>query len=288
MRFDDISSRVLGALDNLTSADQIAHDYLDAHIMDLNEDPYVFDDYLTDDGFSSELSLGIKAKTPGVATLGVPVVKQRDGLQVKSKNNAYFGLSAASARARFRSLYTLGVVLQCNYAVYAVDIFNIQGNAGLVIPWFSKDFPMSWLATDAEFSIGSNESESFYAGNHQMNYFTQQSSDTLDVTFIETKHAHIINSAKSCRGIAMPSDGTVKEPKYYAFKLVVAMFGANRNLKTPVAQSSYIVGVKEASTSLSSSGRSEIAKTQVTFQKLRPFGLYKNNARLKGTPPKRP
>ena len=176
-------------------------------------------------------------------------------------------------REAYNNLYSYGAIKQCHYAVFANDIFGIQQRAGVVIPWFAQAFPMSWLATEVDYSIGSAESESFQAGSHQFNYLTQQSSDTIDVTFIETNGGHIAKSAKLCKDIAMPSDGTVKEPYHYTFALFVMVFGGTRDLRNPTLKASYLAAVKEGSISLSSTGRSEIAKTQVTFQKIRPFSF---------------
>lgn len=203
--------------------------------------------------------------------------------RIVSKNpvNSWFGLSAMGAKTAYQKAYGLGAILQCNYAVYLNDIFNIQSGAGAgTIAWFHGDFPLSWLATEVDVSLGSLESESFYAGSHQCNYITQQSSDTIEVTFIETHNAVISNSFTTCKKLAAPLDGTIKEPKRYTFELIIAVFGNQRDLNAPIFEQRHLVSVKEASFSLSSTGRTEIVKVQVTFQKIRPHGLFKNSMPL--------
>lgn len=196
-------------------------------------------------------------------------VQTSSRLQSRNRSNAYFGLSASQAKLAYQKLYSHEAILQCNYAVQLWDIYNI----GKGIPWFAKAFPISWLATEVEMSIGSGEAENFYAGSYQANYMTQQTSDTLEITFIETKTMGIAQSAKLCKNLIFNNDGTVNEPKKYTFVLGVGVFDKVRNpmLKTAVFKTSYLVAVKEASFSLSSTGRSEIIKTQVTFQKIRPY-----------------
>lgn len=185
-------------------------------------------------------------------------------------------LSLPELRKAYQNLYPLGTILQCNYAVYLTNIYKI--GKGQQITWFLDNFPLSWLASDVDISVGSVESESFHAGSHQINYLTQQSSDTIDVTFIETKNMDIANSFEMCRKLAMPTDGTVNEPRKYCFALTAIIFDKKRSLR--MNQSAFgkkwIVSVKEANISLSSGGRSEIIKTQVTFQKIRPFELFAN------------
>lgn len=190
-------------------------------------------------------------------------------LQKRDKSNAYFGLSASEAKLAYQNLYSHGAILQCNYAVQLWDIYDI----GKGIPWFAKAFPISWLASEVEMSVGSGEAESFYAGSYQANYMTQQTADTIEITFVETKNMGISHSARLCKNLIFNADGTVNEPKKYTFVLGVGVFDKVRNpmLKTAVFENSYLVAVKEASFSLSSTGRSEIIKTQVTFQKIRPY-----------------
>lgn len=175
----------------------------------------------------------------------------------------------------YQRLYPLGVMLQCNYGIYLTDVFKIGGGK---IPWFLDSFPLSYLATDAEISLGSLEAESFYAGSHQMNYITQQSNDTMDVTFIETRDMTIAKSYEMCKHLATPKDGSVNEPKKYTFALTAVIFDNKRTLR--VAQANFakrwLVSVKEANFSVSSAGRSEIIKVQITFQKIRPHELFYN------------
>lgn len=155
-------------------------------------------------------------------------------------------------------------------AVYRVKIENIFGHKG-DIPWF-KDQTLSYLATNAELSLGSNESESYQAGSYQANYLTQQTSSEMDITFIETAKGDISKSYKACRRLAFNNDGTMNETKSYAFKLTVALLNPNDPRRVAV-QESWIVGVKSASIELSASSRSELVEIPVTFEKLRPLSF---------------
>lgn len=208
-------------------------------------------------GFNSKLDL--VARTAGKMAANVE----------RNKTNSYFGISARDAKAAYQKLYSHGAILSCNYAVQLIDIYKI----GHGIPWFASEFPMSWLATDVDVSLGSMESESFYAGSYQCNYMTQQTADTIDVTFIETRNAAISHSYDLCQSLIFPADGSVNEPKKYTFALAIGVFDTVRkaNLSTAVWDAAYLVSVKDGSFNLTSTGRSEIIKAQVTFQKIRPY-----------------
>lgn len=210
------------------------------------------------------------------------LVNQVSAQAQKMGEQPWFGGNAKQAYERYRNLYDLGAILQCEYAVHVHDIFNIQ--AGVRIPWFAGSFPMSWLATEVDLSLGSLDTESYHAGAYQAAYVTGQSSGTIDVTFIETRNMDISKSYQMCRKLACPKGGVVNEPKKYAFELILTVFGKNaRNyqahLTNPIFEVRHIVCVKEAGISLSSSGRSEIIKVNVVFEKLVPHELYANSQR---------
>ena len=159
-------------------------------------------------------------------------------------------------------------LLQCMYVVKIEDIFNI----GKGIPWFT-DSSLCYLVTEADMSLGSAEGESFYAGAIQAGYLTQKSSDDMDMTFIETINGDIAKSYIACHKLAFPGDGSVNEPKKYAFKLSVGLINHKHPNDKPVITRSWLVGAKSAKPEISSTGRSEVVKIPVTFQKLRPLGF---------------
>ena len=157
------------------------------------------------------------------------------------------------------------VLLQCMYMVKIENVFGLKGN----IPWFN-DKSLTYLVTDAELSFGSGESETFYAGALPAGYMTQKTEDDIDMTFIETLNGDIFKSYRACHKLIFNADGTVNEPKKYAFKLTIGLIHNKKNSHiSPVART-WIVGVKSGRTEVSSAGRSEIIKETITFQKLRP------------------
>ncbi|MGO3664794.1 MULTISPECIES: hypothetical protein [unclassified Psychrobacter] len=157
-------------------------------------------------------------------------------------------------------------LLQCMYVVKIEDIFGNGPN----IPWF-RDKTLCYLATEADMSLGSADSETFYAGSYQAGYLTQKTADDMDVTFIETINGDISNSYRACHKLAFNDDGTVNESKKYAFKLSVGLINHKKPNSEPVITRSWLVGAKSARPEISSTGRSEIVKVPVTFQKLRPL-----------------
>lgn len=169
-------------------------------------------------------------------------------------------------RKTYGELRAHEALLQCMYVVKIEDIFGNGAN----IPWF-RDKSLCYLVTEADISLGSSESESFYAGAHQAGYLTQKSSDDMDMTFIETKNADISSSYRACHKLAFNDDGTVNEPRNYAFKLSIGLLSHHKPYGAPVIERSWLVGVKSAKPEISSAARSEIVKIPITFQKLRPL-----------------
>ena len=177
--------------------------------------------------------------------------------------------TASSGLMQMKQIYgeakAHGVLLQCMYVVKLENIFDIKGD----IPWF-KDKSLSYLITDTELSFGSGESESFYAGALSASYMTQKTDDDMDMTFIETLNGDIFKSYRACHKLIFNPDGTVNEPKKYAFKLTVGLIHNKKNSHIAPVERSWIVCVKSGRTEVSSASRSEIIKDTITFQKLRP------------------
>lgn len=157
------------------------------------------------------------------------------------------------------------VLLQCMYMVKIENIFDLNGD----IPWFN-DKTLTYLVTDTELSFGSGESESFYAGALPAGYMTQKTEDDIDMTFIETLNGDIFKSYRACHKMIFNADGTVNEPKKYAFKLTIGLIHNKKNNHIAPVARSWIVCVKSGRTEVSSAGRSEVIKDTITFQKLRP------------------
>lgn len=177
--------------------------------------------------------------------------------------------TASSGLMQMKQIYgeakAHGVLLQCMYTVKLENIFGIKGD----IPWF-EDKSLSYLITDTELSFGSGESESFYAGALSASYMTQKTDDDMDMTFIETLNGDIFKSYRACHKLIFNPDGTVNEPKKYAFKLTVGLIHNKKNNHIAPVARSWIVCVKSGRTEVSSASRSEIIKDTITFQKLRP------------------
>ncbi|WP_352309101.1 hypothetical protein [Psychrobacter sp. W2-37-MNA-CIBAN-0211] len=157
-------------------------------------------------------------------------------------------------------------LLQCMYSVTIEDVFNI----GAGIPWFNNK-SLGYLVTDSDLSLGSSESESFYAGALQSNYLTQKTADDMELTFIETANGDIFKSFRACYELAFNDDGTVNEPKNYAFKLSIGLIDHENPSKPPVVKRSWLVAAKSGRADISAAGRSEIVKHGITIQKLRPL-----------------
>lgn len=173
----------------------------------------------------------------------------------------------------YRRVYAYGALLQANFAVYITDPLGNLERAGAT--WHKDIFPLSLLATDVDLSLGSLNSEDFQIGAMPYSYMTEASGGTIDVTFIETKYGDIAQSYEAARNLIINKDGSVNEVNKYIFQLHISVYNeemANKkHLRYLPIYKTYTVAVKEGHTSLSSSGRSEIIKHQISFQKIRPY-----------------
>lgn len=161
-------------------------------------------------------------------------------------------------------------LLQCMYVVSIEDVFGI----GAGIPWFHKQ-SLGYLVTDTDLSLGSSDSETFQAGALPASYLTQKTADDMDLTFVETANGDIFKSFRACYELAFNEDGTVNEPKQYAFKLSIGLIDHENLNKPPAVQRSWLVGAKSGRADISATGRSEVVKHAITLQKLRPL-IFEN------------
>ncbi|MGP4716890.1 hypothetical protein ACTXGL_09665 [Psychrobacter sp. T6-6] len=158
------------------------------------------------------------------------------------------------------------ILLQCMYVVTIEDIYGIGGG----IPWFT-DQTLSYLVTEADLSLGSADAESFYAGALPASYLTQKTADEMDMTFIETSTGEIFKSFRACYDLAFNKDGTVNVPKDYCFKLTIGLINHKKPHDPPAVTRSWIVAAKSGRAETGATGRSEVVKESITFQKMRPL-----------------
>ena len=178
---------------------------------------------------------------------------------------------APSDITALRKLYGDAVIfnplLSCMYEVEFEDVFNIGGGD---ISWFT-DKRLRYLVTDTNLSFGSAEADQYQAGSYQAGYLSQQTADTIDMTFIETESGHILNSFYACYRKAFNADGTINEPKKYTFQVAISVIDHRQPSETPAAKYRYLVSAMSSNAEVSSSGRSELLKVNITFQKMRPL-----------------
>lgn len=157
------------------------------------------------------------------------------------------------------------ILLQCMYFVKIEDIFNIGANA----PWFN-DKSLTYLITDTDLSLGSSEAENFEAGSLPGANLIKKTADEMEMTFIETINGDISKSYKACQDLAFNEDGTVNEARSYTFKITAGLINHKNPNAPPPFVKSWLVSVKSGSVAVSATGRSEIVKIPITFQKIRP------------------
>lgn len=189
-------------------------------------------------------------------------IKERQAeLQIRSPAAAIQDLRKVYGKVKAHK-----ILLQCMYVVSFEDIYEI----GAGIPWF-EDYTLSYLATETDLSLGSADAESFHVGALPASYLTQKTADEMDMTFIETSTGAIFRSFRACYDLAFNKDGTVNVPRDYSFRLSIGLFDHNQPYAAPVVKRSWIVAAKSGRAEASATGRSEVVKETITFQKIRPL-----------------
>jgi len=202
--------------------------------------------------------------------LNIRASGKKGSIKIGSKGGASTGgaptaIDLKTLKKLYGTMRAMDVLSQCMYQVKIEDVFGIGGD----IPWF-KNKDIGYLVTEADVSFGGAEAENSHAGSYEFSLLTKRTADDMDMTFIETINGDIFKSFRACRKRAFNEDGTVNEPRKYAFKLSIAIINPKKHTNIAPVGRAWIVGVKEGRTEVSSAGRSEIIKSTITFQKLMP------------------
>ncbi|WP_343597681.1 hypothetical protein [Acinetobacter sp.] len=139
------------------------------------------------------------------------------------------------------------------------------------IPLFDESFKLPWLAQSVDLSILDAEIDSIKAGAFNLNQITGNSSGEIQVNFIETRNATILNSAKSIKNIMFNNgDGTLALPKDYLMRITIFCYDRH-SYKTKVFEQSHIVALQAASVPLDATSQNGIAIVPLTFIKMFPM-----------------
>lgn len=169
-------------------------------------------------------------------------------------------------RMLYGDLQARAGLLQCMYLVTIEDVLGI----GAGIPWF-EDKKLWYLVTDTNLSFGTSASETVKVGSLPFSYLSENEDDDMSITFVETKNAEIFTSFRACKALAINKDATVNEPAKYTFKLTIGVVDHSNPTAPPKLTRSWLVSAKSGETDLSATSRSELVKSNITFQKIAPL-----------------
>lgn len=188
------------------------------------------------------------------------------------------GMTGANLSLINRMLYSMGTISQAHYIV---DLEPYDATGALSdLPIFDKK-PLSeagfsltgamlpWLATSCNMSLLDMQSDSVQAGHFQQNYLTANSASEVQVTFLETKRADILNSMISIKRIMLNDDGTMGLPADYMMRLKISLFRRD-NRDDRVFSQSWLVALQAASVDLAAQNKDAL-EVPITFLKMYPM-----------------
>lgn len=183
------------------------------------------------------------------------------------------GMPADKAVRIYKELYALGTLSPANYGI---ELTPFDENGLLMddsfwrIPLFDEGMLLPWLATSVDLSILDAQVDSFYAGHYQMNFINGNGSGDIPITFIETRNASILNSAKRIKQIMFPADGTQGVPKDYLMNLKIYTFD-RQSRSNRMFEIDHLVALQAGNLPLEASNTSGVATVTLTFVKMFPM-----------------
>lgn len=180
------------------------------------------------------------------------------------------GMSIEEAKGYYDALYAIGTLSAIHYGV---ELRPFDEN-GLIatspdITLFDN-FWLPWLATSLDLSVLDAQNDSANVGHYQINYITGNSSGDIQIPFIETRAADILNSAKAIKSIMFNKDGTQAVPADYLMMLKAFIYDKH-NRSTRVFEMDHLVALQVGSVPLEASNVNGVATVQLTFLKMFPM-----------------
>lgn len=231
------------------------------------------------------------------------VVANMDTIHVKANPDAtlpsvvgvWAGMNPDQAQSVFSELYGLDVLSMAHFGVTleafyddaeivskqidlysSFDLKNMLGNGHAPskspqkIPLIDRDFKLMWLATNVDISTLDAQNDSVHVGHFQLNYFTANGTGDISVTFIETRNASIINSARAIKSVMFNDDGTQAVPKDYLMRLKIYTFDKHSQSTRPL-EVEHIVALQAANLPLESSTANGVGMVTLNFTKMFPM-----------------
>lgn len=167
------------------------------------------------------------------------------------------GLSADKLSMVYRDLHPLGTLSSAHYMVELIP-YNDKGPLSDVpllhhLP-NQQDHAfwtmVPWLATQTSLPILNANTDSIQAGHFQQNYVTGNESGELSISFLDTREAHILRSARMIKDIMFRKDGTQSLPADYMMWLTISLFDRADRRRLPFKQT-YLVALQTANAELS-------------------------------------
>lgn len=205
----------------------------------------------------------------------LPTVKVRARI---SKPGYWAGMPAQDLKSIYRQLYGLGTLSKAHYIV-ELEPYDSTGPLSEIllfdkVPLRTDSYNLTgvllpWLATECSLSVLDAQSDSVQAGHYQQNFITGNNSSEVQVTFLETKGAAILNAAQEIKAVMFASDGTQGLPAEYMMRLKISLFPRD-DRSGEVFSEEWLVALQAASVDLAAQNKDAL-EVPLTFLKMYPM-----------------
>ncbi|MCG2572075.1 hypothetical protein LVY74_00685 [Acinetobacter sp. ME22] len=194
-------------------------------------------------------------------------------VNANSEGGYWAGMEVQKARSIYEELYQLGTLSSAQFGIELEPLFS-DHSLGDDVPLLkmnsSDPYYIPYLAQNVDASIIDAETDSIKVGTFQLNQITGNTSTEVQVTFLETKDARILNSAIQIKDAMFSDDGTQSPPSDYLLKMTVYSFQRDHRNIRPFEQS-YVVALQSASVPFEASNQNGVLIVPLTFIKMFPM-----------------
>ncbi|WOE40048.1 hypothetical protein [Acinetobacter chinensis] len=181
-------------------------------------------------------------------------------------------MSVDQAISHYQQLYALGTLSSAHFGI-EIEPFSRSGKVGnSSIPIFEESTKVEWLANNVDISVFDAQTDSTQVGAFQLNFITGNNSGEISATFIETRDARILNSARAIKACTFNKDGTQNPPIDYLLRIKIYAFDRGDRNVLPFSVE-HIVFLQTGSIPLDASNKNGVGMVQLNFTKAFPMLL---------------
>lgn len=174
---------------------------------------------------------------------------------IADEGGYWAGLSAGEFKSIYQGLRELSTLSSANYMV---ELAPYQPDSKIaIIDWFDNFSWLPWLATSCSLPLMEAQVDNVQAGHYQHNYITGNSVSDIQLTFLETRDGHILNTAQQIKDLMFSEDGTQGLPYDYMMWMTISLYERGNRKSKPYVER-ILVALQTASLDLAATNPNPI------------------------------